>query len=96
MSIVRDSRQNVYDVPDELLEELTESQTVVFDDRGREFGLPAKDLKGYQISDEEASQHEELVLVKVLTGRKVHVQTPRRSSRCCNVGDVVTWCNAWA
>ena len=96
MAIVRDSKQNVYEVPDELLEKLAESQIVVFDDQGREFGLPIKDLKDYQISEEEASQHKEFVLVKVLTGPKVHIQAPRRSSRCCNTGDVVTWCNGWA
>ena len=96
MAIVRDVHKNVYEVPDELLEELIGSQIVVYDEKGREFGLSVDDLQNYKVSDEEASQHEELILVKVLTGSKVHVQVPKRASRCCNIGDVVTWCNGWA
>lgn len=96
MAIVRDAHKNVYEVPDKVLEKLIESQTVVFDEKGREFGLSTDDLQHYRVSDEEASLHEELILVKVLAGPKVHIQAPKRASRCCNVGDVVTWCNGWA
>lgn len=96
MTIVRDSHLNVYEVPDEILTQLCESQTIVYDNEGLEYGLSTNDLSEYKLSDEEACSHDEVVLVKLLTSSKVHFQAPRRSSRCCNVGDVVTWCNGWA
>jgi hypothetical protein len=94
MKTVRDSQGNVYRVPEEVLQELKNTQKIVYDAEGLEYGLPETELAKYQVTGPEAETGKEFSLIKILTPPGGHVQISG-SSRCCNVGDVVTWCKAW-
>jgi hypothetical protein len=96
MTILRDAHKIVYDVPDEVIDEMAKTQVIVFDEQGREFGFSHDELQKYKLDDQATAQLEEKVLIKVLTSERVHVQAPTQSSRCCYVGDIVIWCNNWA
>jgi len=94
MKKVKDSQGNFYQVPEEILEELKKTQKIVFDQDGLEYGLPIAELAQYMVTGLEAEEMEDFTLLKILTPPGGHVQISG-SSRCCNVGDVVTWCKAW-